>query len=133
MRRSYFLVTVLFMFTACLVYAADQGKIAVGVQEKGANAEVSDVAARSPYFALFDWDGRLLEVVENPHASAQSGAGLTVVPFLAEKGVKLVVAERFGEKMIQFMKSRGIEYLELKGKADAAVRKVLEAKKSQPK
>lgn len=40
----------------------------------------------------------------------------------------IVVAGEFGEKMIQAMKEKGIKYLEFKGNAEEALKKVGEEK-----
>jgi predicted Fe-Mo cluster-binding NifX family protein len=123
----YILIAV-FLITSH-VYAADTGKIAVAAEGKAATTEVSRVAARSPYFLFFDWDGKLLESVENPYKAARRRAGTAIVPFLAQKGATFVVAGRFGENMIRAMKAKGIEYLEFQGNAEAAFKKVLEERK----
>ena len=116
---------------ASLAYAADQGKIAVAAEGKTAAAKVSGVAARAPYFLIFDGSGKFLEAIDNPYKTAKGGAGSSVVPFLAKKGVTMVVAGEFGENMIQAMKGKGMRYLEFKGSAEEALKKVLEAKKQK--
>jgi len=122
-------ILVALLLITSLLYAADKGKIAVAAQVKSTTAQVSGVAARSPYFLIFDGDGKLMEAIDNPYKDAKGGAGPSVVPFLAEKGVTLVVAGEFGKNMIQAMKSKGIGYFEFKGSAEAALKKALEAKK----
>ena len=121
-------LSMVFLLTG-LVYAADQGKIAVAAEGKTAAAKVSGVAARAPYFLIFDGSGKFLEAIDNPYKTAKGGAGTSVVPFLAEKGATVVVAGEFGENMIQAMKGKGMRYLEFKGSAEEALKKVLEAKK----
>ena len=124
------ILCVIFLLTG-LAYAADQGKIAVAAEGKTAAATVSGVAARAPYFLIFDESGKLLEAVDNPYKAAKGGAGTSVVPFLAQKGAGMVVAGEFGENMIQSMKGKGMRYLEFKGSAEEALKKVLEAKKQK--
>jgi len=118
----------IFLMTS-LVSAEDTGKIAVAAEGNTPAAGVSGMAARSPYFLIFDRAGALLETLENPYKTAQRGAGASVVPFLAEKGVTLVVAGNFGPKMIRTMQSRGMESLEFQGSTEAAVTKILEGSK----
>ena len=129
MKKIGFTVLSVIFLLASLVYAADQGKIAVAAEGKTAAAKVSGVAARAPYFLIFDESGKLLEAVDNPYKAAKGGAGTSVVPFLAQKGATVVVAGEFGENMIQAMKSKGIGYLEFKGSTEEALKKALEAKK----
>ena len=66
-----------------------------------------------------------MDVIDNPHKDVSGGAGTSTVNFLRDKGVTVVVAESFGDKMINAMKSKGITFYEFKGKADDAVKKVL--------
>jgi len=127
-RLGILALVVSFLITG-LAYADQKGKIAVAAEGKSAAAKVSGVAARSPYFLIFDGDGKLLEAVENPYKTAKGGAGTSVVPFLAQKGASMVVAGEFGGNMIQAMKGKGIGYLEFKGSAQEALKKVLEANK----
>jgi predicted Fe-Mo cluster-binding NifX family protein len=127
-KIALIVLSVIFLLTG-LVYAAEQGKIAVAAEGKTAAAKVSGVAARAPYFLIFDGSGKLLEAVDNPYKTAKGGAGTSVVPFLAQKGARTVVAGEFGENMIQGMKGKGMRYLEFKGSAEEALKKVLEAKK----
>jgi predicted Fe-Mo cluster-binding NifX family protein len=126
-KISLTILSVIFLL-ASLVYAADQGKIAVAAEGKTAAAKVSGVAARAPYFLIFDGSGKFLEAIDNPYKTAKGGAGTSVVPFLAQKGATAVVAGEFGENMIQAMKGKGIRYLEFKGSAEEALKKVLEGK-----
>ena len=111
------------------VCAENKGNIAVAAEGNTPTAEVSGVAARSPYFLIFDGAGKLLEAVDNPYKAARKQAGASVVPFLAQKGVTLVVAGEFGKNMIEAMKERSIEYMEFQGSAEGALKKALEAKK----
>jgi len=129
MEKMGFSVLSMIFFMTSLAYAADQGKITVAAEGKTAAATVSGVAARAPYFLIFDGSGKFLEAIDNPYKMAKGGAGTSVVPFLAQKGATAVVAGEFGENMIQAMKGKGMRYLEFKGSAEAALKKVLETKK----
>jgi predicted Fe-Mo cluster-binding NifX family protein len=111
------------------VYAENKGNIAVAAEGKTSAAEVSGVAARSPYFLIFDGDGVLLEAVENPHKEDRRRASESVVQFLAQKGVTFIVAGDFGQRMIYTMKGRNIEYMEFQGTAEEAVKRVMEKRK----
>lgn len=129
MKKIAITVLAVFFFLTSLVYAAEQGKIAVAAEGKTAAAKVSGVAARAPYFLIFDESGKLPEAVDNPYKTAKGGAGTSVILFLAEKGTTMVVAGEFGENMIQAMKEKGMRYLEFKDSVEEALKKVLEAKK----
>jgi predicted Fe-Mo cluster-binding NifX family protein len=127
-KIGFTVLSLIFLFTN-LVGAADQGKIAVAAEGKTAAAKVSEVAAHAPYFLIFDGAGKLLEAVDNPYKTSKGGAGTSVVPFLAQKGVTMVLAGEFGKNMTQAMKGKGMRYLESKGSTEEALKKVLEAKK----
>lgn len=124
---------ILFLILALLitssVYADDKGKIAVAAEGKTTAADVSAVAARSPYFLIFDSANSLLEVLDNPYKDTGRRAGPSVATFLAQNGVTFVIAGQFGDNMIQAMKGKGIEYLEFRGSAESALDKVLEVRK----
>jgi predicted Fe-Mo cluster-binding NifX family protein len=104
---------------------ANSGLIAVSVDEKTQPANVSSQAARCAYYMIFDSEGKLMDVIANPNKDASGGAGSSAANFLGDKGATVVVAESFGNKMINAMKSKGIMFYELKGKADDAVKEVL--------
>jgi predicted Fe-Mo cluster-binding NifX family protein len=126
-------LSILFLILALLitisVYADDEGKIAVAAESKTSTADVSAVAARSPYFLIFDSASILLEVLENPYKDTGRRAGPSVAAFLAQKRVTFVIAGQFGDNMIQAMKSKGIQYLEFRGSTEAALEKVRELRK----
>lgn len=123
------IIVSLFFLMASFGHTAEQSKIAIAAEGKMINSKVSSVAARSPYFLIFDGTGKLLEVVDNPYKSAKGGAGTSVVPFLGQRGVNVVVAGEFGDNMIKAMKAQGMKYLEFKGSVEEALAKVLEIKK----
>ncbi len=128
MRKIALIFLSLFFLMVSFGHAVEQGQIAIAAEGKNASSKVSSVAARSPYFLIFDRSGKLLEAVNNPYKEAKGGAGTSVVPFLFQKGVTVVVAGEFGIRMIEAMKGKGMRYLEFKGRAEEAVKRVLEAK-----
>jgi len=107
---------------------ANSGLIAVASDEKTQPANVSSQAARCAYYMIFDSEGKLMDVIDNPYKNASGSAGSSAANFLGGKGVTVVVAESFGNKMTNAMKSRSIKFIEFKGKADAAVQEVLKRK-----
>ena len=104
------------------------GLVAVSADEKVITADVSSQAARCAYYLIFDDKGNFLDVAENPFTSIKGGAGISAANFLAGKAVAVVVAEGFGDKMSNALKSNGIKFIEFKGKADDAVKEVLDIK-----
>ena len=128
-RISFLCFTMLFLVSA-VTYAGQEVvvKIAVASNNKNTTSNVAAMAGRSPYYLIFDSTGKLAEVIENPYKDSRGGAGPSTANFLAEKGVTIVIAETFGGKMINAMKSKGMTYFEFKGVASDAVKKVLTPK-----
>lgn len=128
MKKGRLPIFLLLFFTGALSVAGDIGKIAVGAEGETPEAAVSEVAARSPYFLIFDGTGTLLEAVPNPYQDAKGGASSSVVPFLSRKEVTFLVAGDFGEKIIPAMKDENMDYLEFHGTAGEALKKALETR-----
>lgn len=128
MKKVILVVMGMLFFLTSIVGAAAKERIGVAAEGETGEAKVSAVAARAPYLLIFDRSGKLLETVDNPYKTAKGGAGTSGVPFLAQKGVTIVVTGELGEKMIQAMKEKGIKYLEFKGNAEEALKKVGEVK-----
>ena len=130
MKRVALLSLIMLFLISTIIYAqqAIEMKIAVASNSKQPTTNVSSLAGRSPYYLIFDNTGKLIEVIENPYKDVRGGAGSSVAYYLAEKGVTIVVAETFGGKMINAMKSKGITYYEFKGIVSNAVKTLLKSK-----
>jgi predicted Fe-Mo cluster-binding NifX family protein len=105
---------------------ADGQKIAVVSDGNTAASAVSSVAARGSYFLIFDGKGKLIEAINNPHKDAGGGSSHLVVDYLSGKGVTMIIAGTFGNKMIAAMESKLINYLTFKGTAVDAIKKVIQ-------
>ncbi len=90
-------------------------KIAVGSIGKDEESEVSQVGARAPYFLIFE-NSKLIETIKNPFAVGGGGAGFGVAKMLADKGVNMIIAGRFGPNMEFALKQKNIEYKSETGK-----------------
>ena len=128
-KISFLSLTMLFLVSA-VTYAGQEVvvKIAVASNNKNTTSNVAAMAGRSPYYLIFDSTGKLAEVIDNPYKDSRGGAGPSTANFLAEKGVTIVIAETFGGKMINAMKSKGMTHFEFKGIANDAVKKALTPK-----
>lgn len=69
--------------------------------------------------------GVLVEAADNPYKDA-GNAGIPALEFLASKGVKVLVAEGFGSRIVEVMKSKDMRPIEFKGSAIDAIKKALE-------
>ncbi len=126
--RNFFpvaLSALLLMLSFAFAEKQDRTIIAVATDGKNPTASVSRLAGRCPYYLLFDGRGVFLQAVENPFKSSRGGAGISAVDFLAQKGVKMIVAEKFGDRMISAMERRGIRHFEFQGKAENGLQQAL--------
>lgn len=119
------LFLVLFAVSSTPAFAAEPPRIAVAAEGRSPSSLVSGVAARCPYFLLFDENGTFVEAVDNPHKDAPGGAGSQAVELLAGKRVGVVIAGAFGPKMVGAMQARGMRHMEFKGSAADAVTRAL--------
>jgi predicted Fe-Mo cluster-binding NifX family protein len=106
---------------------AGQEKIVVAANGETNAAAVSAQAGGAAYFLIFDNKGNLIETLANPEKNAAS-PGTAVVHFLVGKGATTVVAEGFGPKIVETMKSKGIKVIAFKGSVEEAVKKLLQSK-----
>ncbi len=129
MKKGMVLFFVMFLLLSTVSSAAQKEtvKIAVASEGKAMTAAICNLAARCPYYLIFDRSGNLIEVLDNPHRDASRGAGRLVVSFLMQKGVTTLVAGNVGDKMLRAMRIEGIAYLAFSGSAEGAVKKVLMA------
>ncbi len=100
----------------------DQLQIAVAAESTELTAMISKVAARAPYFLIFDQQNNLLQTLKNPSADVSGGAGPKAAAFLAEKKVSLVIAGQFGRKMQDALKSFKIQTVVRQGRVIDAVK-----------
>lgn len=112
---------------AAILWLGKGERIAVAATGQTPAATVDTQAARSPFFLLFDKKGAFLQAIENPYKD-QAGGGISVVEFLSGKGTTAVVAEGFGPRIVDVMKSKGIRAVEFKGTAGDAAKKALSSR-----
>ena len=101
--------------------------IAVAANGNTVSASVGNQPGRSPYFLLFDAKGAFIAAASNPYKDA-GNAGIPTLDFLASKGIKVLVSESYGPKIVEVMKDKGIRPVEFRGSARDAVQKVLQLK-----
>lgn len=129
--RRVFIIFLIILVSCPVIAGADASedmKIAIATAGQTREGSVSGMAARSPYYLIFNKGGQLTEVIDNPYKEATRGAGASVAHFLAQKNIAIVVAGSFGLKMMNTLKSRGIAYFEFNGSVRDALKKALEVK-----
>lgn len=87
-------------------------KVAIPVDEN--KQDVCVAFARAPYF-LFSEDGTE-EVVENPAAQAQGGAGLQAAQFLVDNQVTALITVRCGENAAEVFQEAALKIYQAEGK-----------------
>ena len=127
MKRMIFISFVILLLWPVMVNAAEleNMEIAVAADNKTAKASVSNMAAKCPYYLIFNNKGELIEVIDNPYKDAVRNAGPTAANFLAQRGIDIIVAESFGSKMINTLENKGVTHFEFTGSVDDAVKRVL--------
>jgi|GEM_PF-694934 len=103
---------------------ADTLKVAVASTGPGADAAISQEAARAPYILIFDQRGELVDVVENRDLPAQRAGG-QVALLLKERGVTHYIAGRFGQNLVNALNEAEIAGVEKSGPAREAVRQLI--------
>ena len=124
MKKGIYVMLIVLFLVSGFACSGQKEKIAVSANGETVAAPVSRQAGLSPFFLLFDEKGKLIEAIENPYKEGGS-AGISIVDFLASKGVTIVVAEGFGDRIVEVMKSKGIRAVAFKGSVEEAVKKVL--------
>lgn len=130
MKRMFFIGLIILFLFPIMVNAAESEnmRIAVAANNKTEGATVSERAAKCPYFLMFDKNGELIEVIDNPYKDAMRDAGTSAANFLVQKDVDIIVAGSFGLKMIDALRSNGKIHFKFKGTVDDAVKKALKLK-----
>jgi predicted Fe-Mo cluster-binding NifX family protein len=105
--------------------------IAVSAVGDSELSDISDKAARAPYFLIFDDSGLLIKAVKNPAQNQRGGASTHVAALLKKESVKILIAAKFGTKMQNNLKSAGIQYLKHSGIAKEVVGKIIKSKRSK--
>ena len=100
-------------------------KIAIASEGQTIESPVGGKAARCKHFLIFDKEGQLTDVLENPCRNASSGAGSMTSDFLAENEVTLLVAGNIGQKMIAALQSKKIAHLEFSGTVENALERAM--------
>lgn len=82
--------------------------LAIPTESKDMNAAVCPSFGRAPYFLLFNTDNRKSEVVDNPGASAQGGAGIKAAQALVDSKADVLLTPRCGENAAEVLHAANI-------------------------
>jgi predicted Fe-Mo cluster-binding NifX family protein len=106
----------------------DKKLYAVASQGQALESRVSDQAARAPCFLIFDASGNLLEKLANPVSDASRGAAPRAVDLLASRRITLLVAARFGKRIIRELAQAGIGHKQSSGQVCHVMQQILNPK-----
>ena len=105
--------------------------IAVAAMGKSETSKISDKAGRAPYFLIFDSNGVFIKSIKNPAQRKRGGASSSVTDLLKKESVKILIADEFGNKMINNLNTTKIEYQKQAGIASEVVEKFIKNKRSK--
>ena len=98
--------------------------IAVASDDVEATSLVSNTAGRSRYYLLFSGTD-FVQVLDNPFLAMGPGATPSLVGYLSQKGVGVVIAGGFGPLMIEAMDQKGMKYIIFSGTAQGAAERAV--------
>jgi len=130
--KKLLLFTGIAAFLLCIApgnAAGEETRIAVAATDNTTQAVVSAEAARCPYYLIFDGDGIFVEAIDNPQKNVRRSAGPSAARFLTEKGMTMVIAVKFGEKMADMLKRNGIVCFAYEGGVGEAIKSALKGQR----
>jgi predicted Fe-Mo cluster-binding NifX family protein len=107
-----------------LASGAEPLLIAVASDDVEATSLVSNTAGRSRYYLLFSGTD-FVQLLDNPFRAMGPGATPSLVEYLSQKGVGVVIAGGFGPLMIEAMGQKGMKYIIFSGTAQQAAERVV--------
>jgi predicted Fe-Mo cluster-binding NifX family protein len=108
-RRILVLLFLLLPIAGLTQVAMAIDKFAIAADGDQSNAEIAKLAGIAPFFHIYDVNGKLFEVLPNPHLDLEYGIGPACATTLADMGVTVLVARKIpGPKMDDVLKERGV-------------------------
>lgn len=88
-------------------------KVALPIDED--NSMLCEVLGRTPYFLFYDMETGEKEVIQNPAAQAQSGAGIKVAQFLIDTKANVLITKRCGKNSAEVLQEAEIAIYKSEG------------------
>lgn len=108
-RRILVLLFLLLPIAGLTQVAMAVDKFAIAADGDQSNAEIAKLAGIAPFFHIYDVNGKLFEVLPNPHLDLEYSIGPACATTLADMGVTVLVARKIpGPKMDDVLKERGV-------------------------
>jgi predicted Fe-Mo cluster-binding NifX family protein len=124
-KRSLNLALLFLLLLLSPASGAEPLLVAVASDDVEATSLVSQTAGRSRYYLLFSGTD-FVQVLENPFLAKGPGATPSLVEYLAQRGVGVVVAGGFGPLMIEAMDKKGMKHIIFSGAAQEAAERVVD-------
>ena len=110
------------------VVSPKPGLVAVASAKREPSGTIGQFAGRSPYFLIFDFKGRFVDIVKNPYSAESGGIGSSVAELLDASQVSVFVAEQFGQNIKKALSDKNIRYFEISGPIEKAIKSVFNEK-----
>lgn len=88
-------------------------KIAVPADEN--KTDICASFGRTPYFLFYETETKLTEIMKNPAADAEGGAGLKASQFVADQNADTVITARCGENAAEVLREAEITIYKANG------------------
>jgi predicted Fe-Mo cluster-binding NifX family protein len=83
--------------------------IAVALNEDNPQALIAEQFGRCAWYCIYDSANGKINYIENPNRQADQGAGFTSAEMLMKLSIQLVVAGRFGSKVVEFFRKNNVQ------------------------
>lgn len=104
-------------------------KICVATNQGGLEDQISPVFGRCPTFTFVDVEGneiKNVEIIPNEFAEAMGGAGIQAAQFVANRGIKAVIAGNYGPNAYPILNQAGVDAIVAQGNVKDVVMKYIE-------
>ncbi|NLD20093.1 MAG: dinitrogenase iron-molybdenum cofactor biosynthesis protein [Clostridiales bacterium] len=81
------------------------------------NSLICPTFGRTPYFLLFDTENKEKEILGNPAAQAQGGAGLQAAQFVLDNKVDIIITPRCGQNAADVFREAEIKIYKSEGQS----------------
>ena len=131
MIRVLSLVALLGLTLAAAIAAEDASDykpdtFAISAEGAELTSPISKLSGVSPYYHLYDINGKAVEVLANPHLDLEYGIGPAAAATLADKGVTVLVGGMAGPKMQDVLDARSVRFVRRTGTVEDVVKELSE-------
>lgn len=102
--------------------------IAIASDGDTLRSNISSKASRCTHYIFIDENGKIIEIVKNPHKEIRGGASSKVLEMLLDKKASHFIASNFGDKLIMSLDANTIEYRVYKGNINTFIQKMVYTK-----